>query len=115
MTPPAAARCRGDAAQALEPKKHVPARGLIMTLSNSAGAHFTPASAPVVLLRMMSKTPRLGFIRPDSPDYETYRKELEAVMPGFGLFATTPPSISGSEAEAAKPKPLDPSSLRPRP
>ena len=33
------------------PEKQEPARGLIMTLSNPGGMHFTPASAPIVLRR----------------------------------------------------------------
>ena len=44
-----------------------PARGLIMTLSNPGGAHFTPASAPIVLRRVVDETPKLGYIRLGTP------------------------------------------------
>ena len=71
------------------PSKGESARGLIMTLSNPGGMHFTPASAPVVLRRIADKIPQLGFIRPDVPAYNSYRQELETVTPAFGLFATT--------------------------
>jgi hypothetical protein len=71
------------------PSKGESARGLIMTLSNPGGTHFTPASAPVVLRRIADKIPQLGFIRPDVPAYNSYRQELETVTPAFGLFATT--------------------------
>ena len=72
------------------PEKQEPARGLIMTLSNPSGMHFTPASAPILLRRVTGEMPQLGFIRPDSPDYETYRRELETVMPAFGLLSLVP-------------------------
>jgi hypothetical protein len=62
------------------------ARGLIMTLSNPSGMHFTPASAPVVLKRIADKIPQLGFVRTDAPDYDAYRRELETVTPAFGFF-----------------------------
>ena len=74
-----------------------PARGLITTLSNPGGAHFTPASAPIVLRRVVNQTPQLGFIRPGAPDYEGYRQELEIVMPVFGCFATAPRPSSDAE------------------
>jgi hypothetical protein len=72
------------------PEKQEPARGLIMTLSNPSGRHFTPSSAPILLRRVTGEMPQLGFIRPDSPDYETYRRELETVMPDFGLLSLIP-------------------------
>jgi hypothetical protein len=72
------------------PECNEPARGLIITLSNPGGAHFTPASAPIVLRRVVGQTPQLGFIRPGAPDYEAYRRELDMVMPLFGFFATAP-------------------------
>jgi hypothetical protein len=72
------------------------ARGLIMTLSNPGGAHFTPASAPIVLRHVVDETPQLGFIRPGAPDYEAYRRELETVMPAFGFFAAVPRTASGT-------------------
>jgi hypothetical protein len=67
-----------------------PARGLITTLSNPGGTQFTPASAPIVLRRVVDQMPRLGYIRPSAPDYESYRRELEMVMPVFGFFAAAP-------------------------
>jgi hypothetical protein len=66
------------------------ARGLIMTLSNPAGMNFTPACAPIVLKRVTEDIPRLGFVRPDDPDYEFYRQELDFVVPKFALLATAP-------------------------
>jgi hypothetical protein len=74
-----------------------PLRGLITTLSNPGGAHFTPASAPIVLRRMVDHASQLGFIRPGAPDYEAYRGDLETVMPIFGCFATAPRLNSGTE------------------
>jgi hypothetical protein len=70
------------------PKQREAARGLIMTLSTPGGVH-TPASAPIVL-RRADKISQLGFIRPDAPDYEDYRQELEAVAPTFAFFASAP-------------------------
>jgi hypothetical protein len=80
------------------PEKEEPARGLIMTLSNPTGMHFTPASAPIVLRRVSSEIPQLGFIRPDSPDCDSYRRELETVIPAFGLLSMVP-------GPAAEPEP----------
>jgi hypothetical protein len=77
------------------------ARGLIMTLSNPGGMHFTPVSAPVVFKRIVDNVPQLGFIEPEAADYESYRQELEAVAPDFGFFATAPRRISGAEARPA--------------
>ncbi|WP_407149655.1 hypothetical protein [Bradyrhizobium sp. ORS 86] len=74
-----------------------PLRGLITTLSNPGGAHFTPASAPIVLRRMVDQAPQLGFVRPGAPDYEAYRGDLETVMPIFGCFATAPRVDSSAE------------------
>lgn len=77
------------------------ARGLMMTLANPGGMHFTPVSAPVVFKRIVDKVPQLGFIEPEAPDYESYRQELEAVAPDFGFFATAPRRVSGVEAKPA--------------
>src|SRR6266566_8148727 len=74
------------------------ARGLVMTLSNPSGMHFTPACAPIVLRRVTDRIPQLGFIRPGAPDYESYRQELEAVAPEFGFFATAPRPVGDAEA-----------------
>jgi hypothetical protein len=84
------------------PKKQEPARGLIMTLSNPSGMHFTPASAPIVLRRIPGEIPQLGYIRPDSPDYDSYRRELETVMPAFGLLAMIPRHVAEPEAGLAR-------------
>jgi hypothetical protein len=78
------------------------ARGLILTLSNPGGANFTPASAPIVLKRLVDETPQLGFIRSDSPDYEGYRHELEKVAPVFGLFAPAPALGPSTEVTPSK-------------
>jgi hypothetical protein len=86
------------------PESNEPARGLIITLSNPGGAHFTPASAPIVFRRVVDQTPHLGFIWPGTPDYEAYRRELEMVMPAFGFFASAPRPISDTESP---PRPLD--------
>jgi hypothetical protein len=84
------------------PEKEEPARGLIMTLSNPSGMHFTPASAPIVLKRVPSEIPQIGFIRPGSPDYDAYRRELETVMPAFGLLSMVPPPAAEPEAGLAR-------------
>jgi len=65
-------------------------RGLILTLANPDGMHFTPAAAPIVLRRIVDEMPKLGFIQSDDPDYELYREELELVAPAFGQFASAP-------------------------
>jgi hypothetical protein len=85
------------------PEGNEPARGLIITLSNPGGARFTPASAPIVLRRVVEQTPQLGYIRPDAPDYEAYRRELEMVMPAFGFFAAAPRPISDTESPPVGP------------
>jgi hypothetical protein len=85
------------------PESNEPARGLIITLSNPGGAHFTPASAPIVLRRIVDQTPQLGYIRTGAPDYEAYRRELETVMPAFGFFAAAPRPISETESPPVKP------------
>jgi hypothetical protein len=72
------------------PNKQEPARGLIMTLSNPGGLHFTPASAPIILRRVRGQTPRTGYIGSDLPEYEAYRRELETVVPVFGLLGVPP-------------------------
>jgi hypothetical protein len=70
-----------------------------MTLSNPIGRQFTPACAPIVLRRLTpDEKPRLGFIRADVPDYESYRQELSKVAPQFGLFAPAPPPASSAKA-----------------
>jgi hypothetical protein len=84
------------------PKKEEPARGLIMTLSNPTGMHFTPASAPIVLRRVTREIPQLGFIRLDSPDYVSYRRELETVMPSFGLLGVVPGPAAEPEPGSAR-------------
>jgi hypothetical protein len=66
------------------------ARGLIMTLSNPAGMHFTPASAAVVLRRLGEEVPQLGFIHPGAPDYDRYMAELQSVVPAYGTLAQSP-------------------------
>ena len=76
------------------PNKQEPGRGLIMTLSNPGGLHFTPASAPIILRRVVGQVPRSGYIGADLPEYEVYRQELETVIPAFGLLSTAlQPSI----------------------
>ena len=89
------------------PGKQEPARGLITTLSNPSGMHFTPASAPIVLRRILGEVPQLGFVRPDSLDYDAYLRDLEKVTPEFGLMRVVPraaaeldagPSISAGES-----------------
>ncbi len=70
--------------------QHQPARGLIMTLSNPLATQFTPACAPVVLKRVHTESPQVGFIHPGSASYESYRQALDAVMPAFGVFSTAP-------------------------
>lgn len=85
------------------PEGKGPARGLIMTLSNLGGAHFAPASAPIVLRHVVDETPQLGFIQPGAPDYEAYRRELETVTPAFGFFAAAPRPASGTEPPPVRP------------
>ncbi|MET4722132.1 hypothetical protein ABIF63_006238 [Bradyrhizobium japonicum] len=80
-------------------KSNEPARGLITTLSNPGGAQFTPASAPIVLRRVVDHTLQLGFIRPGALSYESYRRELEMVVPVFGVFAPAPPQAACVAAE----------------
>jgi hypothetical protein len=82
----------------VQPKDAEPGRGLIMTLCNPGAAHFTPASAPIVLKRFSDETPELGFIRPDAAAYADYLRELEAVMPTFGVFAATPKLPQSNES-----------------
>jgi hypothetical protein len=85
-------------------RSDAPARGLITTLSNPGGAHFTPTSAPIVLRRVVDQTPQLGYIRPGAPDYDSYRRELEKVMPVFGFFAAAPRPNSTTESLPAAPE-----------
>ena len=63
------------------PKGEEDARGLIMTLSNPGGVRFTPVSAPIVLKRIVGEIPQLGFIRPDAPEFDTYRQALRLSRP----------------------------------
>jgi hypothetical protein len=63
------------------------ARGLVVTLSNPGGMHFTPAAAPVVLRRLGEQVPRLGYVQPGMPDYELFEKQLLSVTPSFGFFS----------------------------
>lgn len=66
------------------------ARGLIMTLANPSGMHFTPASASVVLRRLSPDvSPKLGFVHPGSAEYNSYQEQLSSVFPNFGLFGET--------------------------
>jgi hypothetical protein len=75
------------------PDKQEPARGLIMTLSNPGGLHFTPASAPIILRRVVGDIPRIGYIGSDLPEYEAYRRELDTVIPAFGLLGLVQPGV----------------------
>ena len=75
------------------PDKQEPARGLIMTLSNPGGLHFTPASAPIILRRVLGDIPRIGYIGSDLPEYEAYRRELDTVIPAFGLLGVVQPGV----------------------
>jgi hypothetical protein len=75
------------------PDKQEPARGLIMTLSNPGGLHFTPASAPIILRRVVGDIPRVGYIGSDLPEYEAYRRELDTVIPAFGLLGVVQPGV----------------------
>jgi hypothetical protein len=85
------------------PADSQPGRGLIMTLSNPSGMHFTPASAPIVLKRVTDNIPQLGFVGVGAPDYDSYRQELEAVAPAFGFFASAPrPAADARPAEEAR-------------
>jgi hypothetical protein len=84
-------------------KSDEPARGLITTLSNPGGAQFTPASAPIVLRRVVDQTPQLGYIRPGATEYERYRRELEMVMPAFGFFALFPQANTSTELRPVGP------------
>jgi hypothetical protein len=63
------------------------ARGLITTLSNPGGMNFIPASTVVVLRRLGSDTPQLGFVHPGAPDYDLYLTQLASVAPHYGKFA----------------------------
>jgi hypothetical protein len=84
------------------PGERESARGLIMTLSNPSGMQFTPASAPIVLRRVTDRIPQLGFLRPGAPDYDYYRRELEAVAPEFGFFASAPQPPSAADTRPAE-------------
>jgi hypothetical protein len=79
------------------------ARGLIFTLSNPGGMQFTPVSAPIVLKPITDVTPKLGFIRADSPNYVSYVQELEAVTPDYGFFAVASGGRAAAEPRSAKP------------
>ena len=84
------------------PGERESARGLIMTLSNPSGMQFTPASAPIVLRCVADRIPQLGFLRPGAPDYDYYRRELEAVAPAFGFFASAPQPPSAADTRPAE-------------
>jgi hypothetical protein len=77
------------------------ARGLMLTLSNPVGVHFTPASAPIVLRRLGEYTPQLGFVHPGSPDYDLYQTELQSVVPDFGILVQPPLKTEAREGAAA--------------
>jgi hypothetical protein len=79
------------------PEGEEPAHGLVMTLSNPGGTHFTPASAPIVLKRVAEDVPQLGFVQPGAPDYDGYSRELETVIPKFGCFAAMPHLATAAE------------------
>lgn len=66
------------------------ARGLILTLSNPRGMHFTPACTPVIIKRLGEHVPQLGFVHPGTPDYELYKSLLLAVVPNFGIVGQLP-------------------------
>jgi hypothetical protein len=85
------------------PERSKSARGLITTLSNPGGVQFTPVSAPIVLKRLASETPQLGFLKPDSEDYASYAQELEAVMPDYAYFAIASGGRALEEARTSKP------------
>jgi hypothetical protein len=80
------------------PQGEEPARGLIMTMSNSERGQFTPVSAPIVLRRVVKDMPQLGFVKASAPDYSGYRRELERVMPPYGSFVVTPPQPALADA-----------------
>src|SRR6266542_2491478 len=84
------------------PGERESARGLIMTLSNPSGMQFTPASAPIVLRRVTDRIPQLGFLQPGAPDYDYYRRELEAVAPAFGFFASAPQPPTAADTRPAE-------------
>jgi hypothetical protein len=79
------------------------ARGLIMTLSSPSGTQFIPASAPIVLCRIVDEIPQLGFVRPGSPDYDRYCEELEKVVSAYGFFAPAPHPAPAVEAASIQP------------
>jgi hypothetical protein len=79
------------------------ARGLITTLSNPGGVQFTPVSAPIVLKRLATETPQLGFLKPDSEDYASCSQELAAVMPEYAHFAIASGGHAEEEARTIKP------------
>jgi hypothetical protein len=85
------------------PLERTSARGLIFTLSNSGGMHFTPVSAPIVLKPIADAAPKLGFIRADSPNYVSYVQELEAVTPDYGFFAAASGGRATEEPFSIKP------------
>ena len=86
-----------------QPEDAQPGRGLIMTLCNPGAEHFTPASAPIVLKRFGDEKPELGFIRPDAAAYAGYLRELDAVMPKFGVFAAAPKLPQPAESTTIQP------------
>jgi hypothetical protein len=62
------------------------AQGLILTLSNPRGMHFTPASTPVVMRRLGEEIPNLGFVHPGAADYDLYKAQLLNVLPNYGVI-----------------------------
>ncbi len=85
------------------PDGREPARGLIMTLSSPSGTHFIPASAPIVLSRVVDEIPQLGFVRPGNPGYDRYCEELEEVVSAYGFFAPAPHPTPAVEAASIQP------------
>jgi hypothetical protein len=85
------------------PDGREPARGLIMTLSSPSGTHFIPASAPIVLRRVVDEIPQLGFVRLGKPDYDRYCEELETVVSAYGFFAPAPHPAPAVEAASIQP------------
>jgi hypothetical protein len=77
------------------------ARGLILTLSNPAGVHFIPATAPVVLRRLNETIPQMGFVHKESPDYTMYLGQLSGVAPEFATFASVAQALKVIQPSAA--------------
>lgn len=57
------------------------ARGVLTTLNNPHGVHFTPASTPIVLIKSHSgRFKHLGLIKPRNEFYENARDLIESVI-----------------------------------